>query len=196
VLAGCFFEPRQQCACFLLHRGRRTCTGSVTFDTSECGDLLRCCNWRRVFFRRRFEDQRFCFGCASVPQLHLHHLSTPDFAAHVVRRVFLNGTIVSVAGNGTAGYTGNNLPGTSSMMNAPRSVASDGAGGFYVAGVLCPTARAAAFAATSTLFLAEPQNKATAAFGAGLLQMHHFSRWLGAARRVVTVEIKASLRWP
>lgn len=56
-----------------------------------------------------------------------------DAAAHKVRHVDAGGTIATVAGTGTAGYTGDTGAATAARLAFPRGVASDGAGGFYVA---------------------------------------------------------------
>ena len=50
-----------------------------------------------------------------------------------VRRVSPAGVITTVAGNGTAGYTGDNGPATSATINGPTAVASTGDGGFLIA---------------------------------------------------------------
>lgn len=55
-----------------------------------------------------------------------------DSVANVIRQVFYNGTIITILGNGTAGLGSDTGLGTSIMLNAPRAVASDGAGGIVV----------------------------------------------------------------
>lgn len=55
-----------------------------------------------------------------------------DAAAHRVRHVSAGGTITTVAGTGTAGYTGDGTA-TAVALAGPRGVVADGAGGFYVA---------------------------------------------------------------
>jgi uncharacterized protein (TIGR03437 family) len=49
-----------------------------------------------------------------------------------IRRVS-NGVITTVAGNGTAGFSGDNGPATSAELNAPYGVALDSAGNLYIA---------------------------------------------------------------
>jgi uncharacterized protein (TIGR03437 family) len=44
-----------------------------------------------------------------------------------------NGVITTVAGNGTAGYNGDNIPATSSELNNPYGVAVDAVGNLYIA---------------------------------------------------------------
>jgi len=46
---------------------------------------------------------------------------------------FAPGTITTVAGNGTAGYTGDNGPATSAELNYPQGVTVDAAGNLYIA---------------------------------------------------------------
>jgi uncharacterized protein (TIGR03437 family) len=53
-------------------------------------------------------------------------------ANHCVRKVS-NGVINTVAGNGTAGYSGDNGPATSAQLNYPQGVAVDSAGNVYIA---------------------------------------------------------------
>jgi sugar lactone lactonase YvrE len=56
-----------------------------------------------------------------------------DAANHVVRKVALNGIITTVAGTGTAGFTGNGGQATSAELYAPNSVTFDTAGTMYIA---------------------------------------------------------------
>jgi uncharacterized protein (TIGR03437 family) len=44
-----------------------------------------------------------------------------------------NGVITTVAGNGTAGFSGDNGPASSAQLNAPRGIAVDSAGNLYIA---------------------------------------------------------------
>jgi len=53
--------------------------------------------------------------------------------AHVIRRVAPNGIITTIAGTGTAGYSGDGGPATQAQMRGPIGIASDSAGNLYVA---------------------------------------------------------------
>ncbi len=55
-----------------------------------------------------------------------------DTARNRIRKVS-NGVITTVAGNGTAGYTGDGGPATSAQLNGPSGVAVDSAGNIYIA---------------------------------------------------------------
>ena len=50
-----------------------------------------------------------------------------------IRKVDAGGTISTVAGNGTAGYSGDNGPATAASLSSPYSVAVDAAGNLYIA---------------------------------------------------------------
>ncbi|HUA63908.1 MAG TPA: hypothetical protein VML19_34490 [Verrucomicrobiae bacterium] len=56
-----------------------------------------------------------------------------DTGNHVVRKVTAAGTIATIAGNGTAGFGGDNGTGTSAQLNAPQGVVVDAAGNIYLA---------------------------------------------------------------
>ena len=56
-----------------------------------------------------------------------------DTGNSLIRRVFANGTIISIAGNGTASYCGDNGAASASCLSNPSSLASDGFGGILVA---------------------------------------------------------------
>jgi sugar lactone lactonase YvrE len=58
---------------------------------------------------------------------------TDASATNRVRRVSANGIVTTVAGNGTAGFSGDGGPATSAALNIPRSVATDTAGNLYIA---------------------------------------------------------------
>jgi hypothetical protein len=53
----------------------------------------------------------------------------------LVRRVLPDGTITRVAGNGTAGYSGDGGPATQAMLNAPAGGAMTADGGFLIADI-------------------------------------------------------------
>src|SRR5690348_13357990 len=55
-----------------------------------------------------------------------------DHLNHVIRLVSSNGTITTVAGNGTAGFSGDGGPATQAQLNSPVSVSSTGDGGFLI----------------------------------------------------------------
>jgi hypothetical protein len=55
-----------------------------------------------------------------------------DLFNYRVRRIDVNGTIKTVAGNGTAGYSGDGGTATTAEANAVYGMATDPAGGFYV----------------------------------------------------------------
>jgi len=56
-----------------------------------------------------------------------------DFANNRVRRVSALGTITTVAGNGTAGYSGDDGPATLAKLYGPASVSATADGGFLIA---------------------------------------------------------------
>ena len=53
--------------------------------------------------------------------------------AQVIRRVAPSGIITTIAGTGTAGYSGDGGPATQAQMRSPIGIASDSAGNLYVA---------------------------------------------------------------
>ena len=56
-----------------------------------------------------------------------------DTGNNVIREVNTSGVISTVAGNHTAGYTGNGGPATSAELDAPTAVAFDSVGNLYIA---------------------------------------------------------------
>jgi sugar lactone lactonase YvrE len=63
----------------------------------------------------------------------LGSLYVADLANSVVRKLSADGTVSTVAGNGTQGYSGDGGPATSAQLAFPTSVALDGAGNLYIA---------------------------------------------------------------
>jgi sugar lactone lactonase YvrE len=56
-----------------------------------------------------------------------------DWGANLIRKVDRNGIITTVAGNGTAGYSGDGGPATQANLNQPAGLAFDTAGNMYIA---------------------------------------------------------------
>ena len=80
-------------------------------------------------------------GPASSAQLYLPSRIAVDSAGNLyiadsennrIRKVS-NGVIITVAGSGTRGFSGDNGPATSAQLNAPTGVAVDSAGNLYIA---------------------------------------------------------------
>ena len=61
------------------------------------------------------------------------NLYVADSANSVVRKLSADGTVSTVAGNGTQGYSGDGGPATSAQLAFPTAVAVDSAGNFYIA---------------------------------------------------------------
>ena len=61
------------------------------------------------------------------------NLYITDTENHRLRKVDATGKITTLAGTGTAGYSGDNGPATSAQLNNPHGVAIDGAGNIYIA---------------------------------------------------------------
>jgi len=59
------------------------------------------------------------------------YISEPEMC--VVRKIDVSGNITTVAGNRTAGYTGDNGPATAAQLNFPYGLAVDHAGNLYIA---------------------------------------------------------------
>jgi len=56
-----------------------------------------------------------------------------DTENHRIRKVDSTGKITTIAGTGTAGYNGDNIPATSAQLNNPHGVAVDAAGNVFIA---------------------------------------------------------------
>lgn len=56
-----------------------------------------------------------------------------DTGNQCIRKLGTNGVITRIAGNGAAGYSGDNGPATSAMLNRPYGVAVDAAGNLFIA---------------------------------------------------------------
>ncbi|MFD4612181.1 RICIN domain-containing protein [Streptomyces sp. NPDC058451] len=56
-----------------------------------------------------------------------------DYANHRVRKVAADGKISTVAGTGTAGFSGDNGPATSAQLNFPTGMVVDSTGALYIA---------------------------------------------------------------
>lgn len=89
------------------------------------------------------------------------NLYIADYSANVVRRVSTGGTISTVAGNGTAGYSGDGAQATDAQLNAPYGVAVDASGNLYIADANNNTIRKVDASGVITTF-------AGTGFGAGL----------------------------
>src|ERR1700722_14223442 len=70
------------------------------------------------------------FGIAFDPSGNLY---IADGGNNRIRVLLTNGNITTVAGNGTAGYSGDMIPATTAELNAPFDVAFDPYGNLYIA---------------------------------------------------------------
>jgi Beta-propeller repeat len=61
------------------------------------------------------------------------NLFIADYLNQRIRKVSTNGIISTVAGNGIAGYSGDDIQATNSRLNYPTSVAVDSIGNLYIA---------------------------------------------------------------
>ena len=59
------------------------------------------------------------------------YISLPDL--HVVRKVHTNGNITTFAGNGTGGFSEDNVAANESMLNSPHGLVFDSSGNLYIA---------------------------------------------------------------
>ncbi|MEO7652671.1 MAG: hypothetical protein ABIZ80_19600, partial [Bryobacteraceae bacterium] len=61
------------------------------------------------------------------------NLYISDWGNHRIRRVSLAGTITTLAGTGTAGFSGDGGPASAAALNAPQGLRVDGSGNLYFA---------------------------------------------------------------
>ena len=61
------------------------------------------------------------------------NLFIADYANNRIRKINTSGIITTVAGTGTAGYTGNSGPATAAELNGPGSIVIDTSGNLYIA---------------------------------------------------------------
>ncbi|MCI5196623.1 MAG: hypothetical protein D3919_10430, partial [Candidatus Electrothrix sp. AW5] len=65
---------------------------------------------------------------------------------HCIRKIDPNGIITTVAGNGTEGYNGDNIPATEASLYSPRGLAVDQAGNIFIADTIHRRIRKVEFA--------------------------------------------------
>jgi hypothetical protein len=66
----------------------------------------------------------------------LGNLFIADILNHRIRKVDASGTITTVAGTGTAGYSGDGGPATNAQFDRPYSLDMDGSGNLFIADIL------------------------------------------------------------
>jgi len=64
------------------------------------------------------------------------NLYIADAGNNRIRKVTVDGKIMTIAGTGNGGFNGNAVPATAAQLNAPRSLVVDNAGNLYIADVL------------------------------------------------------------
>ena len=78
---------------------------------------------------------------ATAARLNNPCLVTADFSGNLyfidntnrrVRKISTSGIITTVAGTGTAGYNGDNIPATTAQLNTPNGIALDASGNLYI----------------------------------------------------------------
>ena len=60
------------------------------------------------------------------------NIFTTDILNERVRKIDTSGNISTIAGNGTAGYNGDNIPATQAELNLPRGIVVDSSGNIYI----------------------------------------------------------------
>ncbi len=73
-------------------------------------------------------------NCVNFDKSSNYYIS--DNYAHVIRKVNSSGIITTIAGNGTAGDSGDNGPATAAQLNNPNSIAMNSSGDIFIADVL------------------------------------------------------------
>ena len=71
-------------------------------------------------------------SCSSVAVDNAGNLYISDIEDQRIRKVDVSGIITTVAGNGTAGYSGDGGPATDATLNGPGGIAVDNAGNLYI----------------------------------------------------------------
>ena len=73
------------------------------------------------------------YGCFGVAPDHAGNIYFTDNQNHRVRKITPDGIIHTVAGDGTSGFNGDNIPATSAHLYYPRGISIDNAGNIFVA---------------------------------------------------------------
>jgi sugar lactone lactonase YvrE len=73
------------------------------------------------------------YGCTGVALDSSGNIYIADNYNNRIRKVNTVGTIITVAGNGTPGYSGDNGPATSASLDHPSNIAMDSSGNIYIA---------------------------------------------------------------
>src|SRR5262249_8180211 len=61
------------------------------------------------------------------------NLYTANFQTNRIRKVTPTGTVTTIAGNGSPGFSGDSMPATSAMLNNPSGIVVDAAGNVFIA---------------------------------------------------------------